>query len=206
MRPSKKHFLSSYRANFNGLKLGADAFAVKRRNGFGYTAVQLIKFHMCELLSVIIRFCREATEKHRVRLNFARTCNSMFFSLPYRRSSPPATIFRSAPAREFRLSEGHSSRISGFKNRPIFCCVASQTVSGTGCFLRMLSKRLWRRFRRHISRRNRSFHFIVVRINTIMSGIGAFNKQFEFVSIRSGVEFISNFENPDRAFYKIAVI
>ena len=130
--PVKKAFFIVIQGEFQRSEAGADAFAVKRRNGFGYTAVQLIKFHMCELLSVIIRFCREATEKHRVRLNFARTCNSMFFSLPYRQSSPPATIFRSAPAREFRLSEGHSSRISGFKNRPIFCCVASQTVSGTG--------------------------------------------------------------------------
>ena len=101
--PVKKAFFIVIQGEFQRSEAGADAFAVKRRNGFSYTAVQLIKFHMCELLSVIIRFCREATEKHRVRLNFARTCNSMFFLCP----TAEALLLR--PFSEVRLPESSDS-------------------------------------------------------------------------------------------------
>ena len=51
-----------------------------------------------------------------------------------------------------------------------------------------------------------STHFVIVRVNSVMRGVCIFNKQFEFVSIRIGVEFIANFKNPNRPSRKIAVI
>ena len=39
-----------------------------------------------------------------------------------------------------------------------------------------------------------------------MRRIGAFDEQFEFVSVGILIEFIADFKNPDRTFYEVAVI
>lgn len=51
-----------------------------------------------------------------------------------------------------------------------------------------------------------SSHFIIVRVNPVMRGIGTFNKQLEFIPVGNGIEFIADFKDPDRAFYQIAAI
>ncbi len=49
-------------------------------------------------------------------------------------------------------------------------------------------------------------HFIVVRINSVMTGIGAFNKQLEFILIGIGIKLVSDLKNPNRALCQVAII
>ena len=51
------------------------------------------------------------------------------------------TNFRSAPSMELMLSEGQSSRMSCFVNRPTFSMVALRTVSSAGSFVSTRAKR-----------------------------------------------------------------
>ena len=65
----------------------------------------------------------------------------MFFPAPSRFNSPAATNFRNAPSMELILSEGQSSRMSCFVNRPIFSMVARRTVSKAGSLVSTKAKR-----------------------------------------------------------------
>ena len=55
--------------------------------------------------------------------------------------------------------------------------------------------------RKHLHRQgnvcNISSHFVIVRINPVMSRICIFNKQLEFVSVGIGIEFIAHFKKTD---------
>ena len=65
----------------------------------------------------------------------------MFFPAPSRFNFPAATNFRSAPSMELILSEGQSSQMSCFVNRPIFSMAARRTVSRAGSLVSIRAKR-----------------------------------------------------------------
>ena len=83
------------------------------------------------------QFLRRSRQKRDLKIpcigrDFILICNS---GCSFR--CPPAEALRLRPFFGVHLpeSEGHNSRISCFEKRPIFCCVASRTVSSAGCLV-----------------------------------------------------------------------